>query len=77
MKKCLLVIVLLLALILSGCATKPAENKMFKAMILLPDGNTVKGDCSEYMRISDNWIYLMVNGISYRINDWRVVIIEE
>jgi hypothetical protein len=77
----LLVILLLLIFVLSGCATKTestanTKEENYKAILLLPDGTIIKGTCTDYKRASANWLIATIDGITYRLNDWRVVLIE-
>ena len=82
-KMVLFVILLLLISILSGCSVtantkeKNTEEKNYKAILLLPDGTVVKGTCTDYKRASDNWLIATVDGIIYKLSEWRVVFIEE
>ena len=84
-KLVLFVILLLLIFILSGCAvtvtttesTVKTKEENYKALLLLPDGTVIKGTCTDYRRVSDNWLVATVDGISYKLNEWRVVFIEE
>ena len=80
-KLILFIILLLLVFILSGCATKTEstaniQEKNYKAILLLPDGTIIKGTCTDYKRASDNWLIATVDGITYKLNDWRIVLIE-
>lgn len=84
-KLVLFIILLLLIFILSGCAvtvtkiepTANTKEENYKAILLLPDGTVVKGTCTDYKLASDNWLIATVDGIIYKLNDWRVVFIEE
>lgn len=84
-KLVLFVILLLLVFILSGCAVAVTKTESiantkeenYKAILLLPDGTVIKGTCTDYKRVSDNWLIATVDGIIYKLNDWRVVFIEE
>lgn len=84
-KLILFVILLLLVFILSGCAvtiakteyTANTKEENYKAILLLPDGTVIKGTCTDYKRVSDNWLIVTVDEIIYRLNEWRVVLIEE
>ena len=82
-KKITLIFCLLFTLFLLSSCTEPtvektAElmNSQSQAMILLPDGSVVKGTCTFRVRHSGNWITLIIDGMKYRVNDWRVAIIE-
>lgn len=80
-KKSLLILLLImvLPLLLCGCQSKSEvdQEKTERAMILLPDGSIVEGVCTHRLRYSANWQEVVVDGVTYTLNDWRVVIIEE
>ena len=81
MKKILVIILVGLLLLLTGCSatsTNSTNQKITKtAMIYMPDGSIVCGECESLLRISHNWQKLVIDGITYRVSDWRVVIIEK
>lgn len=81
MKKIILIIVLILiCFIVSGCnvssstATPDGSTLYGTCMIIMPDGTIIKGKCEDYERYSNNWIQVKIDGITYRMNDWRVTI---
>ena len=85
-KRLLILLVLIgLLFVFSGCndenlgvyKQKGDDNTVRYVMILMPDGTVVNGLCTYSLRISGNWIIVTVNDITYRLNDWRVVIKEE
>lgn len=85
-KRLLILLVLIgLLFVFSGCNNKNlgeykqtnGEDTVRYVMILMPDGTVVNGLCTYIHRFSGNWIIVTVNDITYRLNDWRVVIKEE
>lgn len=81
MKKIILIFILILfCLLIAGCssintsAKSTTDTDYSMGMIIMPDGSIIKGKCEDYMRCSNNWIQVRIDGITYRMNDWRVVI---
>ena len=77
MKKIVLIFILIFTcLLITGCAsmsnsTAGADYGM--GMIIMPDGSIIKGECSNFVRISGNWAIITIDGITYYANDWRIV----
>lgn len=82
MKKIILCIILVSILfMLTSCNNNDAFDLSVKterhAMIIMPDGSLIQGICTNYMRYSDNYMYVKVNGIDYYLDTWRIVTWEE
>lgn len=78
MKKVIIILLcIIMCIMLSGCTpvSKPEGSTTHTyAMIIMPDGSIIKGECEDYMRYSNNWMQVQINGITYNLNDWRVTI---
>lgn len=84
MKKVILIILLISMLfIMVGCNDNtivdetPEINKISSnkyAMIIMPDGSIIQGECSGYDRGLHGMVYVTINDIEYRAIEWRVVI---
>ena len=77
MKKILLCLILICALLLTGCSAQSNADAERKAIIILPDGEIIKGHCDGWFRTSNNWMAVVIDGVKYHVNDWRVTIIEQ
>ena len=76
MKKIIIIILcVILCILLTGCTqvSKPEDSTTY-AMIIMPDGSIIKGKCEDYMRYTHNWMQIQINGITYYLNDWRVIL---
>jgi hypothetical protein len=71
----------MLCVLLSGCTqVSKSENSTIAhtyAMIVMPDGSIIKGECSTFTRVSCGYAIARVNGIKYYLNEWRIVLWEE
>lgn len=78
MKKIAIIILcFMLCIMLTGCTqVNKSENSpsYTYAMIIMPDGSIIKGKCEDYMRYSNNWMTVQINGTTYHLNDWRVTL---
>ena len=83
MKKMLMFIVLtVLLFVLCGCQETVQEaaelkNPSAHAMILMPDGTIIEGTCTDRFRMSNNWQTVVIDGVKYRVHEWRLAITEE
>ena len=82
MKKIIIIILcFMLCVLLSGCTqVSKSENSTIThtyAMIVMPDGSIIKGECSTFTRVSSGYAMARVNGIKYYLNEWRIVLWEE
>ena len=82
MKKIILILLVASTVLLSGCTNQvervgELNNPGAMAMILMPDGSVVRGVCTERYRHSDGWQTLVVDGVKYRVDGWRIAIIEK
>jgi hypothetical protein len=76
MKKIILIVILIFTcLLIAGCAsTKTSMNTDYgMGMIIMPDGSIIKGECSNFQRISGNWALVTIDGVTYAASDWRIV----
>ena len=78
MKKIILCIILVSVLfILASCSGNTAHDLAVKterhAMIIMPDGSLIQGMCTNFIRYSDNYIYVKVDGVEYYLDTWRIV----
>ena len=80
MKKIILIIILIFTcLLIAGCAstktsTQSTTNTDYgMGMIIMPDGSIIKGECSNFCRISGNWTLVTIDGVTYAASDWRIV----
>lgn len=87
MKKIILILLcILMCIMLSGCVArvyKPKQESEFSnsttsyAMIIMPDGSIIQGECTTFIRISSGYAVAKINGIKYYANEWRIVIWEK
>ena len=82
MKKIIIItLCILLCFALTGCAiqvSKPESSSAIShAMIIMPDGSIIKGECTAFTRISSGYAVAKIDGIKYYTNEWRIVIWEE
>ena len=77
MKKIILIFILIFTCILiTGCAStnkSTTGTEYGTGMIIMPDGSIIKGECSNFIRISGNWAIITIDGVTYSANDWRIV----
>lgn len=77
MKKIVLIFILILiCLLITGCAptnNSTANTDYGMGMIIMPDGSIIKGECSNFVRVSGNWAIITIDGVTYSTNDWRIV----
>ena len=81
MKKIIIItLCILFSFVLTGCATqvsKPESSSTIShAMIIMPDGSIIKGNCSAFTRISSGYTMVKIDGVKYYTNEWRIVIWE-
>ena len=82
MKKIILCIILVgILFMLTSCNNNDTFDLSVKterhAMIIMPDGSLIQGICTNFMRYSDNYMYVKVDGIDYYLDTWRIVTWEE
>ena len=73
---CLLLIVFLL--VIAGCSKENTIDlsKLETSrhiMVVMPDGEIVRGICTNFFRFSDDWVYAKIDGIPYYFHAWRAV----
>ena len=75
MKRIILIFILIFTcLLITGCAsTNNSTEGIEMGMIIMPDGSIIKGECSNFIRISSNWAIITIEGVKYAANDWRIV----
>ena len=78
MKKIILIFILIFTCILiTGCVSVNTSTKSNAdygmGMIIMPNGSIIKGECSNFCRISGNWAIITIDGVTYSANDWRIV----
>lgn len=81
MKKIIIIILcFMLCILLAGCTqvSKPEGSTTHtNAMIIMPDGSIIRGECTAFTRISSGYAMAKINGFKYYANEWRIVIWEE
>lgn len=83
MKKIIVIILcLMLCASLAGCTkvsvSKPEGSTAHTyAMIIMPDGSIIEGECTTFTRISSGYALIKINGIRYYTNEWRIVLWEK
>lgn len=78
MKKIVLCIVFIgILLILTSCSDNSTLDLSVKteryAMIIMPNGSLIQGICTNFIRYSDNYMYVKIDGIGYYLDTWRIV----
>ena len=78
MKKIILCVLLISALLLlTSCDDLISDLSDVAteryATILMPDGSSVNGRCTNFYRYNDNRVYLKIDGVAYYTDTWRVV----
>lgn len=80
MKKIILIFILIFTcLLMIGCVSVNTSDKSTTdtdygmGMIIMPDGSIIKGECSNFCRISGAWALVTINGVTYAASDWRIV----
>ena len=80
MKKIILIFILIFTcLLITGCASintsveTTTGTNYGMGMIIMPDGSIIKGECSNFIRISGNWAIITIDGVAYSASDWRIV----
>lgn len=86
MKKIIIILLCIaMCIMLSGCTTvvykseqesQSSNSTISYAMIIMPDGSIIKGECTAFTRISSGYAMVKINGIKYYTNEWRIVIWE-
>lgn len=87
MKKIIIIVLcIVMCIILSGCTVRvykseqesESSNSIISyAMIIMPDGSIIKGECTAFTRISSGYAVVQINDIKYYANEWRIVIWEK
>jgi hypothetical protein len=82
MKKIIVIILcFILCILLAGC-TPVSVSKLegsttyTNAMIIMPDGSIIKGECESFIRISSSYAMVKIDGVKYYTNEWRIVLWE-
>lgn len=75
MKKIILIALLIISLVICvGCSNSNSHAPVVtNASIILPDGQVITGPCTKFIRYSQNWCGITINGINYATDTWRVV----
>ena len=80
MKKIAIIILcFMLCILLTGCTqvNKSEDSTTYtNAMVIMPDGSIIKGECTAFTRISSGYAAVKIDGIKYYANEWRIVIWE-
>ena len=82
MKKIIIILLcVVMCIMLSGCTLrdvyKPESGSSATyAMVIMPDGSIIQGECAAFTRISSGYAVVKINGIKYYANEWRIVIWE-
>lgn len=81
MKKIIVIILcLMLCILLAGCTrvSKPEWSTTYTyAMIIMPDGSIIQGECETFTRLSSGYAMAKIDGVKYYINEWRIVLWEK
>ena len=87
MKKIIIILLcIVICIMLSGCTIRVSKQEQESessnstvsyAMIIMPDGSIVKGECAAFTRISSGYAMVKIDGIKYYTNEWRIVIWEK
>lgn len=81
MKKIILVaLCVIFCIMLTGCTqvSKPEGSTTHTyAMIIMPDGSIIKGECDALTRVSSGYAMIKIDGIKYYTNEWRIVVWEK
>jgi len=75
MKKIILIALLIISLFICvGCSnSNHSAPVVTNASIILPDGQVITGPCTKFIRYSQNWCGITINGVNYYTDSWRVV----
>lgn len=82
MKKIIVIILcLMLCILLAGCTpvsvSKPEGSTAYtNAMIIMPDGSIIQGECTAFTRFSSGYAMVKIDGVKYYANEWRIVLWE-
>ncbi len=81
MKKIIIItLCILFCFALTGCAIQISKSESSSAirhaMIIMPDGSIIQGECTEFTRVSSGYAVVKINDINYYTNEWRIVIWE-
>lgn len=82
MKKIIVIMLcLMLCILLTGCTqvsvSKPEGSTTYtNAMIIMPDGSIIQGECTAFTRISNGYAMVKIDGVKYYTNEWRIVLWE-
>lgn len=79
MKKIIIILLcVVMCTMLSGCTYKQesesSKSTTSYAMIIMPDGSIIQGECTAFTRISSGYAVVKINGVKYYANEWRIVI---
>lgn len=83
MKKIILCLLLVgILLIMTSCSNNEKldltklEHERYATLLML-DGSIIKGTCTNFLRYSDNWAYVKVDGVKYYLDTWRIILKEK
>ena len=81
MKKIIIILLcIIMCVILSGCTTRVSKTESSStvsyAMIIMPDGSIIQGECTAFTRGSTGYTMTKIDGVKYYTNEWRIVIWE-
>lgn len=84
MKKVILCFLLIgILLIVTGCKNNDVVTDWSKlqttkyGMIIMPDGSIIKGQCTHFLRYSDDWCYVKIDNVNYYAHQWRITLWEK
>lgn len=82
MKKIIIILLcIVMCAILSGCTqvykSEQENSATSYAMIIMPDGSIIRGECTAFTRISSGYAMIKIDGVKYYANEWRIVIWEK
>lgn len=71
-------LLIIISSLFNGCA-RPEDlpEGTMTAVIQLPNGEVIEGEVDDYMRWSNGWMEVTIEGITYNVNEYNVVIIQK
>ena len=74
-----IILCFMLCVLLTGCTqvNKPENSTIHTytyAMIVMPDGSIIKGECSAFTRLSSGFAMIKIDGIKYYTTEWHIVL---
>ncbi len=75
-----IILCFMLCILLAGCTqVSKSENSTIHsyAMIIMPNGSIIEGECIAFTRISSGYAMVKIDGVKYYTNEWRIVIWEK